>query len=55
MKICYVSSSGGHWEELMCLSSLFDNYESFFVTELGGQEDCKLKQKVYTVNQINRN
>lgn len=56
MKICYVSSSGGHWEELMCLSPLFDNYESFFVTELGGQsEDCKLKQKVYTVNQINRN
>lgn len=56
MKICYVSSSGGHWEELMCLSPLFENYDSFFVTESGGQsEDSKLKQKVYTVNQINRN
>ncbi len=55
VKICYVSSSGGHWEELMCLNALFEKYESFFVTEQGGQsEEYALNQKLYTLKQINR-
>ena len=53
-KICFVSSSGGHWEELMCLKPLTENYDSFFVTERGGQAiDSKLNN-LYEVEQINR-
>lgn len=55
LKICFVSSSGGHWEELMCLKGISEKYDSFYVTEESGQlDDCKLAN-VYTVPQINRN
>ncbi len=54
MKIGFLSSSGGHWEELMCLQGIFEEYDSFFVTEEGGQAaDCNL-ENVYTLPQINR-
>lgn len=32
-KICFVSSSGGHWEQLQKLKPLADKYQGFFVTE----------------------
>lgn len=32
-KICFVSSSGGHWEQLKKLQPLADKYEGFYVTE----------------------
>ncbi len=32
-KICLVSSSGGHWEQLKKLKPLTDKYEGFYVTE----------------------
>lgn len=32
-KICFVSSSGGHWEQLKKLKPLAEKYEGFFVTE----------------------
>ena len=32
-KICFVSSSGGHWEQLQKLKPLADKYEGVFVTE----------------------
>ena len=32
-KICFVSSSGGHWEQLVKLKVLADKYNGFFVTE----------------------
>lgn len=53
-KICFVSSSGGHWEELMCLKPLAKNYESFFVTEKGGQAQDSGLERMYEVFQINR-
>ena len=53
-KIGFIASSGGHWEELMCLKKIMDNNVSFFVTEDGGQiRDSKLNN-AYTVPQINR-
>ena len=53
-KICFVSSSGGHWEELLCLKALAQTYTGCFVTEQSGQlADCRL-QPLYTVPQINR-
>ncbi len=32
-KLCLVSSSGGHWEQLQKLKPLIDKYDGFFVTE----------------------
>lgn len=32
-RICLVSSSGGHWEQLQKLQPLIDKYDGFFVTE----------------------
>jgi len=32
-KLCFVSSSGGHWEQLQKLKPLADKYIGFFVTE----------------------
>lgn len=32
-KLCLVSSSGGHWEQLLKLQPLLDQYDGFFVTE----------------------
>ena len=53
-KICFVSSSGGHWEELLCLKELAEKYESFYVTEQGGQAQDSTLQNIYTLAQINR-
>lgn len=32
-KLCFVSSSGGHWEQLQKLQPLKDKYEGFYVSE----------------------
>lgn len=32
-RICFVSSSGGHWEQLQKFKPLADKYQGFFVTE----------------------
>ena len=32
-RLCFVSSSGGHWEQLQKLEPLAKKYEGFFVTE----------------------
>lgn len=33
VKLCLVSSSGGHWEQLQKLQPLIDKYDGFYVTE----------------------
>lgn len=33
VKVCLVSSSGGHWEQLKRLKPLIDKYGGFYVTE----------------------
>lgn len=54
MKACFVASSGGHWEELLCMKSIAEEHDTFYVTEEGGQaRDCSLK-KIYLLPQINR-
>ncbi len=54
MKVLYVSSSGGHWEELMCLRELFGEHDSVFVTEKGGQSAESRLSPLYTVPKIDR-
>lgn len=53
-KACFIASSGGHWEELMCLREITDAYDTFYVTEEGGQAKDSNLEKVYTLPQINR-
>lgn len=54
MKICFVSSSGGHFEQLMCLKELMNKYESFIVTEKTFYNVNIDNKNVYYLNQINR-
>ena len=53
-KICFVASSGGHLEELMCLKEIMEENDSFFVTEKSGQITEKSLNNAYIVRQINR-
>lgn len=56
LKVCFASSSGGHFEQLMMLRPLMKKYDSFIVTERtqystkAGTEDVH----TYYVVQINR-
>lgn len=54
MKACFVASSGGHWEELMCLKPIAAEHDTFFVTEEGGQARDSSLENVYILPQINR-
>lgn len=54
MKAGFIASSGGHWEEIMCLKPLFKRCDCFFVTETGGQARDSNLNNLYEVPQINR-
>ena len=54
-KICFISSTGGHFEQLMMLKPLMDKYESFIVTEKTNYSVIKNNNKVYYLKQVNRN
>ena len=53
-KICFIASTGGHFEQLMMLKPLMDKYTSFLVTEKTKYSVINDDQKVYYLNQINR-
>lgn len=52
-KICFISSSGGHFEQLMMLKPLIEKYDGFVVTEktqyMTNDKDIK-----YFLSQVNR-
>ena len=55
MKACFIASSGGHWEELMCLRPIAEEHDTVYITEDGGQaRDSSLKNVMYRLPQINR-
>lgn len=51
-KICLISSSGGHFEQLLMLRKLSDSYDVFIVTEKTkyNKADKKINYYVYQVN-----
>lgn len=52
-KVCFIASSGGHFEQLMMLKPLMEKYDSFIVTEktkYGTSEN----RVIYYLDQINR-
>lgn len=54
MKACFVASSGGHWEELMCIKSIAEEHDTFYVTEEGGQARDSSLENIHLLPQINR-
>ena len=54
LKICFAASSGGHYEQLMMLKPLMDEYESFVLTEKTLYESAARNRKTYYLKQVNR-
>lgn len=52
-KLCFIASSGGHFEQLMMLKPLMDKYESFVITEKTKYMNNEGEIK-YFLDQVNR-
>ncbi|MBH1939366.1 polysaccharide biosynthesis protein [Mobilitalea sibirica] len=53
-KICFAASSGGHYEQLMMLKPIMDEYDSFIVTEKTKYSSRVDNIKSFYLLQINR-
>ena len=53
-KICFIASSGGHFEQLMMLKPLMKKYDSFIVTEKTNYSVSNLEFNTYYLHQVNR-
>lgn len=53
-KICFIASTGGHFEQLMMLKPLMLRYDSFIVTEKTNYSTNSLDINQYYLDQINR-
>lgn len=53
-KICFAASSGGHYEQLMMLKPLMDQYDSFVITEETDYRALASDKKMYYMKQVNR-
>lgn len=53
-KICFIASSGGHFEQIMMLKPLMEKYNSFIVTEKTRYSINHKGIAVYYLNQVNR-
>lgn len=51
-KICLVSSSGGHYEQILRLMSLSQNFDIYIVTEK--TQYSKIEENIFYVQQLNR-
>lgn len=54
IKICFAASSGGHYEQLMMLKPLMEEYDSFVVTEKTDYDAKAKGEKTYYMHQVNR-
>ncbi|MDF3265841.1 PssD/Cps14F family polysaccharide biosynthesis glycosyltransferase [Lactiplantibacillus plantarum] len=52
--LCFVASSGGHLQEILCLQELMLSKPSFLITEYDGIKNRNIKVPTYYVKQINR-
>lgn len=54
-KICFIASTGGHFEQLMMLKHIMDKHDSFIVTEMTDYQVLNNNdRKVYYLRQVNR-
>lgn len=54
MKICFVASSGGHFEQIMMLKPMMKKYNSFIITEKTNYSVDNDDILFYYLNQVNR-
>lgn len=54
MKICFASSAGGHFEQLMMLKPLMERYDSFIVTETTKYNTIPTGITTYRICLVNR-
>lgn len=54
-KLCFIASTGGHFEQLMMLKPLMNKYDSFIVTEKTKYSAVKDESRIYYLKQVNRN
>ena len=54
-KICFIASTGGHFEQIMMLEPIMDKYDGFIVTEETTYSVVKGDRRVYYLKQVNRN
>ena len=54
IKVCFASSSGGHYEQLLMLKPLMRKYDSFIVTEKTKYTAEVDNEKTYYLIQVNR-
>ena len=54
MRICFAASSGGHFEQLMMLRPLMEQYDSFVVTEKTAYTTDVMGIRTYYMKQVNR-
>ncbi|CEN25970.1 PssD/Cps14F family polysaccharide biosynthesis glycosyltransferase [Paraclostridium sordellii] len=54
-KICFIASSGGHFEQIMMLKPLMKKYDSFIVTEKTNYSVSNEDIPLYYLKQVNRN
>lgn len=52
--ICFAASTGGHFEQLMMLRPLMEQYDSFILTEKTAYSVTKSGDRVYYLSQVNR-
>ena len=53
-RICFISSSGGHFEELKCLRNIADKYVSVLITEKEEYDITSFCDKMYLIPKMNR-
>ena len=53
-KVCFIASSGGHFEQLMMLKPLMKKYDSFIVTEKTNYSVSNLEFNTYYLHQVKR-
>lgn len=53
-KICFIASSGGHFEQIMMLKTLMEKYDSFVVTEKTNYSVSNDSLPFYYLKQVNR-
>lgn len=53
-KICFAASSGGHYEQILMLKPLMQEYDSFLVTEKTHYKATVPGEKMYYMHQVNR-
>ena len=53
-KICFIASSGGHFEQIMMLKTLMEKYDSFVVTEKTNYSVSNDSLHFYYLKQVNR-